>query len=79
MFKDVEVKDEESGITLKYIWDEKTGWSFIGSGYSSREERRKAVKSSLKYWPEIPEEHKERIDKNNKDILEFTRGFKHDE
>jgi len=76
--QNIEIIDEESGMVLKYNWDDKTGWAFTASGYSSREDRRKAVKLSLKYWPDIPEEHKERVDKNNQEILEFTRGFKHD-
>lgn len=78
MGQNIEIIDEESGMVLKYNWDDKTGWAFTASGYSSREDRRKAVKLSLKYWPDIPEEHKERVDKNNQEILEFTRGFKHD-
>lgn len=69
------VKDEETGLTLHYSWDEQTGWSFRVSGYSSREERRAAVKASLKHWPETPEKDKARIDKNNEDILKFCKDF----
>jgi len=76
MQKNIEVTDEESGIVLKYNWDDLTGWDFAGSGYSSVDERRKAVKLALKYWPETPEEYKEKIEKNNKDILDFCRSFK---
>lgn len=76
MIKNIEVVDEESGMVLKYNWNDKTGWSFTASGYYSREDRRKAVKLSLKYWPDTPEEDKERVDKNNQDILDFCRGFK---
>lgn len=44
MQKNIEVTDKESGIVLKYNWDDLTGWNFAGSGYSSVDERRKAVK-----------------------------------
>lgn len=69
------IKDEETGLTLNYSWDDQTGWSFTASGYATREERRAAVKASLKYWPKTPEKDKEHIEKNNNDILNFCKDF----
>lgn len=74
-----EVIDEESGIKLRYSWDDNTGWGFIVSGYSTNETRRQAAKIAHKHLPNVPEEHRERIEKNNKDIIDFCKGFKHDE
>lgn len=77
-----EVIDEESGIKLRYSWDDDTGWGFIVSGYSTNEARRQAAKIAHKHFPSVPEQHRERIErieKNNKEIVEFCRGFEHGE
>lgn len=54
MSKDITVTDPETGVTLRYHWNDKTGYSFIVSGYDTREEMRKASLLATKYWPTVP-------------------------
>lgn len=69
-----EIIDPETGIKLVYSWDDTSGWSFTVSGYASREEMHKAISICRKHWPETPSHLKEKIDKHNKELVEFCRS-----
>lgn len=70
-----EVKDEDTGIRLVYTYDSDYGWSFVASGYEDRETMRKASILAKKYWPEVPEEDRQRVEENNAKMLEVCRSI----
>lgn len=72
--KDIAIHDTESGLDLHYSWDDKSGYSFTVSGYENREDMRKAIHLSLKYWPKVPDELKVDIDKHNQEIRDVCRS-----
>lgn len=73
------VQDEETGIGLVYTYDSDYGWSFIASGYEDRDTMRQAAHLSLKYWPEVPEEDRERVEENNGKMVAACRSICVDE
>lgn len=74
-----EVTDEVSGIKLVYTYDSDYGWSFIASGYEDRETMRQAAHLSLKYWPEVPEEDRQRVEENSTKMIAVCRSICVDE
>jgi len=72
--KDVTIQDPESGLDLHYTWNDKSGYSFTVTGYQNKEEVRKAIHLSLKYWPKVPDELKEKIDEHNQMIRDVCRS-----
>lgn len=70
------VRDEETGIDLVYNYDSDYGWSFVASGYEDRETMRQAAYLSLKYWPEVPEEDRQRVEENNAKIVAVCRSIR---
>lgn len=72
--EDVTIHDAESGLDLHYTWDDKSGYSFTVSGYDSKVDMRKAIYLSLKYWPKVPPELKDEIDRHNLEIRNVCRS-----
>lgn len=70
------ILDIESGIVLIYNWDDEQGWSFVVSAYETREDMRKAITLSVKYWPQIPSEYEEEINKYNQHMIDVCRSLK---
>lgn len=71
---DVTIHDTESGLDLHYAWDDKSGYSFTVSGYDNKVSMRKAIHLSLKYWPQVPPELKDDIDKHNLKIRNVCKS-----
>lgn len=76
--KDIEVFDQETGVTLTYKWRDSYGWcvSFSDEAYKNEDIHlfRKIMKVSREHWPETPVEYKDQVEKNNKELLDVCRS-----